>query len=136
MTVPPTEDTPAGEADGTVLYLASYGAVGAPQSLIEGSQITAHFAGDQISGNASCNNYAGTMVPVEDYFNVTGVITTRQFCDGLMDQESAYLAALGAITGYQWTEQLIGSDMVVTSGQIFYTTPDGAAGVLNYTSSQ
>lgn len=133
---PPTEDTPAGEADSSALYLASYGAVGTPQPLIEGSQITAHFAGDQISGNASCNNYSGTMAPVNDYFNVTGIVTTRQFCDGLMDQENAYLAALGAITGYQWTEQLIGSDTVVTSGEIFYTMPDGAAGVLNYTSSQ
>ncbi len=134
MTIPPTEDTPAGEADGSVLYLTSYGAASAPQPLIEGSQITAHFAGDQISGNASCNNYSGTMVPVNDYFNVTDIVTTRQFCDGLMEQEEAYLAALGAITGYQWTDQLIGSDTVVTSGQMFYTMPDGAAGVLNFAS--
>ena len=134
VTVPPTEDTPAGEADDSVLYLTSYGAASAPQPLIEGSQITAYFAGDQISGNAGCNNYSGTMVPVNDYFNVTNIVTTRQFCDGLMDQESAYLAALGAITGYQWTDQLIGSDTVVTAGQIFYTMPDGAAGVLNFAS--
>jgi len=136
VTVPPTEDTPAGEADGSVLYLTSFGAASAPQPLIQGSQITAHFAGDQISGNASCNNYSGTMVPVNDYFNVTNIVTTRQFCDGLMDQENAYLAALGAITGYEWAEELVGSDTVVTSGRIFYTMPDGAAGVLNYTSSQ
>lgn len=135
MAAPPVEDPPAGEANGSTLYLRSFGPTDAPQPLVAGSQITANFAGDQISGSAGCNNYSGTLVPVSDYFNVTDILTTRQFCEGLMEQEQAYLVGLQAITGYQWEQTLVGSSSIVTQGQIFYTLPDGTSGVMNFASS-
>jgi len=135
LAMPPVENPPAGEAEGSTLYLVSFGPASAPQPIIAGSQITAGFAGDQITGNAGCNNYSGTMVPVNDYFNVTNIVTTMQYCDGLMEQEDAYLTALQNIAGYQWDQQLIGSSLIVTKGQILYNMPDGTLGVMNFTSN-
>ncbi|MCL4264457.1 MAG: META domain-containing protein [Anaerolineae bacterium] len=132
-TPPPTPDAPAAEAEGRTFYLASFGPADAPQPIIEGAQITAHFANDTVSGNAGCNNYSGTLVAVDDYFQVTGILTTLMLCaEDVMAQEQAYLAGLGTLTGYRWEQTLVGASTLVTEGQLFYTLPDGSAGVMNF----
>lgn len=136
---PPNPDAPSGGADGITFYLVSFGAQGQEQAVIPGTQITADFADGKVTGSAGCNNYSGTLTPANDYFTVTGIATTRKFCSepaGIMDQESAYLAALGNITSYQWEQGVVNDVSVVTNGQIFYTTPDGQNGVMNFVSSQ
>jgi heat shock protein HslJ len=137
-TPPPAEDAPAGEGDGSTFYLVSYGAEGAEQAVIEGTQITASFADDLITGNAGCNNYSGTLTEVNDYFTVGDMVTTRQFCAepaGVMDQEQAYLTALGSIAGYRWEQTRRNDGTLVTEGQLFYTMADGTVGVLNFSTS-
>ncbi|NJN54122.1 MAG: META domain-containing protein [Anaerolineae bacterium] len=133
-TPPPAPDAPTAEADGRTFYLQSFGPADAPQPILEGTEITAHFANDTISGNAGCNNYSGTIVPVDDFFQVTGILTTFMLCEeAIMQQEQAYLAGLGAITGYQW-EQTLSEEgaLVIARGSIYYTQPDGTAGVMNF----
>jgi hypothetical protein len=49
-----------------------------------------------------------------------------------MEQEQAYLAALGGTSGYNWEEQLVNDTALVTAGQVFYVLPNGTSGVLNY----
>lgn len=134
----PDPNPPAGEADDTTLFLASFGPVGAPQPVIAGTSITASFVDDTISGSAGCNNYAGTLTPVDDHFTISGIISTQMFCEqpaGVMEQEQAYLAGLATVGGYQWEQNLVGSSTVVTQGQLFYTLPDGSAGVMNFISN-
>ncbi|MFO7679362.1 MAG: META domain-containing protein [Chloroflexota bacterium] len=135
----PALNPPAAEAEGSTLNLVSFGPVGSPQPLIEGTSITANFADDTISGSAGCNNYSGTMTPVDDHFTVSGVITTMMFCaepEGVMEQEQAYLAGLQTVGGYLWTQELVNNTTLVTQGQLFYTLPDGSAGVMNFVSTQ
>ena len=136
---PPNPDAPSGEVDGSTFYLVSFGALGQEQAVISGTQITAVFVNNQITGNAGCNNYSGTLTPVDNFFVVDGIITTRMFCAepaGVMDQEQAYLAGLGNITGYQWQQGVVNDVAVVTNGTIFYNLPDGSAGIMNFVSSQ
>ena len=136
---PPNPDTPAGEVDGSLFYLVSFGALGQEQVVLAGTQITADFANGQITGNAGCNNYSGTLTPVNDYFVVEGIITTRKFCSepaGVMEQEQAYLAALGSVTGYQWEQGVVNDVTVATNILVTYNLPDGSPGVMNFVSSQ
>ncbi|MBX3056863.1 MAG: META domain-containing protein [Anaerolineae bacterium] len=132
-TPPPAPDAPAAEADGRTFYLQSFGPADAPQPILEGTEITAHFANDTISGNAGCNNYSGTIVPVDDFFQVTGILSTLMLCDeAIMQQEQAYLAGLSAITGYRWEQIINDAGFLQTNGQLFYTQPDGTTGVMNF----
>ncbi|MCZ7670469.1 MAG: META domain-containing protein [Chloroflexi bacterium] len=118
----PDPEAPAAEADDSTLYLASFGPAAAPQALIEGTRITASFVNETISGFAGCNNYSGTLTAVDDHFTISGIATTFMFCSepaGVMEQEQAYLAGLETVGGYQWEQNLVGSSLVVTQGQLF-----------------
>jgi heat shock protein HslJ len=137
-TPPPNEDAPAGEGDGQTFYLVSYGPQGAEQPLIAGTQITASFADDVVTGNAGCNNYSGELTPVDDHFTVGPILTTRQICGepaGVMEQEQAYLLALESTGGFRWEQTRSSSGELVTQGQLFYNMPDGVIGALNFTTS-
>ncbi len=136
-TPPPVENPPAGEAEGKTFYLVSFGPEGEEEAVIAGTTITANFANDLVSGNAGCNNYSGQLTPVDDHFTVGPILTTLQFCDspaGVMEQETAYLTALGTTGGYEWQETLT-NGILVTEGKLFYELPGGAIGVLNLTTS-
>ncbi len=51
-----------------------------------------------------------------------------------MEQESAFLAALGGTNGYAWEQGRVESGTVITAGQLFYALPDGSTGVINLVS--
>lgn len=74
-------------------------------SLIAGAVITAQFDQDgKLAGNAGCNDYAGTVEVGADTVAVGPLRTTRKFCpqpEGLMEQESLYLAALQTAATYR-----------------------------------
>jgi heat shock protein HslJ len=132
----PTPD-PGGEtgATGIEFNLVSFGPVGAEQPILEGSSITATFTDTEVSGISGCNNYSAALTPVNDYFTVGPIATTQKTCNelaGVMEQEQAYLAALGGTSGYNWEEQLVNDPALVTAGQVFYVLPNGTSGVLNY----
>jgi heat shock protein HslJ len=127
--IPPSDPDGSGAVNFT---LVSFGPSGAEEPILSGSTITATFGDTAVSGSAGCNDYSATLTPVDDYFTVGPIATTRQLCnepEGIMEQEAAYLAALAATSGYQWEQD---ENTLVTAGQVFYILADGTEGVLNY----
>ena len=128
----PEAGSPVSSATGIEFQVVSFGPAGTEQPVLEGTTITATFGENEVTGSAGCNTYSGPMNPVNDYFTVGPIITTRMACDeAVMQQEQAYLAALESLTGYQWASDLADNTSVVTAGQLFYTLDDGTNGVIN-----
>lgn len=83
--------------------LVGYGDALNPTVVEDGTIITALFGADgNLSGSGGCNNYFGSFTANDD-----GTMTineplgsTMMACETGMDQESAYLAALTAVTGF------------------------------------
>jgi len=74
-------------------------------SLIIGTQITAVFGEDgELTGNASCNDYFGPYEADGENISMGPFGTTRKACpepEGIMEQESGYLAALETAATYK-----------------------------------
>lgn len=136
---PPSTDTPSGGAEGIEFTLVSFGPVGAPQPVLPGTTLTATFSDTQMAGFAGCNNYTATLTPVNDYFTIGPVATTRKACvepEGIMEQEQTFLAALEAVNGYLWQQEVVNNINVITAGELFYLLPDGTQGVMNFIAGQ
>ncbi len=74
------------------------------RDLLPGTTITLKFEGQQISGSAGCNQYGGNYQAGGDSLSVGDVFFTEMGCmepEGIMDQEIAYLTALGSAATYQ-----------------------------------
>ena len=64
-------------------------------SPIVGTELTATFTGDQVSGSAGCNQYNGSYTLNGDQVTIGPLATTRMACEqDVMDQEAAFLTAL------------------------------------------
>jgi heat shock protein HslJ len=74
-------------------------------SLLAGTQVSAVFNEDgKVSGSAGCNTYNATYQLDGDKITIGPAATTRMFCGepaGIMEQETAYLQALGKAASYQ-----------------------------------
>jgi len=74
-------------------------------SLIIGTEITANFGEDgQLTGNAGCNDYFGAYEADGENISMGPFGTTRMACqepEGIMEQESEYLAALETAATYK-----------------------------------
>lgn len=71
--------------------------------LIYGTEITAQFEGDQISGFAGCNTYTATTVRDVAALTITDLAVTDQTCaepEGIMEQEARFLTDLLAVAGH------------------------------------
>lgn len=72
---------------------------------LAGVRVTAIFEGEanRVAGSAGCNQYFGSAAVKGERLEVGGLGSTKMFCttDGVMPQESAYLAALGQATTYR-----------------------------------
>ncbi len=125
-----------GGASGLTFRVVSFGPVGAEQPVIAGSQITATFdeTALSVSGSGGCNSYSASITPQSGAFTVGPVASTLMACEspaGVMQQETAFLAALQGVNAYRWTQQVINQNNVITSGQLNYSLADGTAGVIN-----
>ena len=68
------------------------------------SASTAHFQASQVSGLAGCNNYSASYSATATKISFGAAATTRKICGnlpGVMQQESAFLAALGSAATYK-----------------------------------
>ncbi len=76
---------------------------GGVSSLVKDTTITARFgAGNSLTGSAGCNRYTATYKTDGDTITIGPAATTRKLCpDPVMQQERAYLAALGRTTRYR-----------------------------------
>jgi heat shock protein HslJ len=73
-------------------------------SLIAGTEITARFEGGSLSGSAGCNSYSASYSLDGSAIAIGPAATTRMACSappGIMEQESAYLAALATAHRYR-----------------------------------
>jgi heat shock protein HslJ len=75
------------------------------ESVMAATKLTAVFAKDgMLSGFAGCNSYAATYTGAPPKISIAKVSSTRKECatpNGVMDQESRYLAALSTAATYR-----------------------------------
>ena len=91
---------------GTTWLLTGYNnGQGGFTSILLDTEITAIFSADgTMTGSAGCNNYTASYTAENGGITVGPAATTRKMCgepDGIMEQESAYLAALASAATYQ-----------------------------------
>lgn len=67
---------------------------------IDGSTLTATFESGSVSGVAGCNSYTGAFSTDGDSIEIGPLASTLVFCDGLMDQEAAFLGLLQTAETY------------------------------------
>ena len=83
-------------------------------STLAGTEITALFGEDgSLSGSAGCNKYNATYTVADRAMTVSAPATTRMMCAepaGVMEQESAYLAALPMAASYA----IVGGELEIT----------------------
>jgi heat shock protein HslJ len=81
-------------------------------SPIVGTELTAVFADDgSLTGSAGCNNYTTTYTADTGDIEIEPPASTKKLCpepDGVMEQETAYLAALGAAATYGFNGPTMG----------------------------
>ena len=91
--------------EGTSWTLASYrNPEGVLAALLDGTEITAAFVDGKLAGSAGCNSYSAAYERQGEALTLGPAVTTRKACaepQGIMEQEQAYLAALGSVSGYR-----------------------------------
>lgn len=82
------------------LYLDSQGDL---VSVLPDTEVTAQFEAGEIGGSAGCNRYFGSYEVDGDKLSIGPLASTEMYChpDEVMDQEMAYLAALGSAASYK-----------------------------------
>jgi heat shock protein HslJ len=74
-------------------------------SVLAGTETTAIFDADgSVAGSAGCNSYTASYEADDDSVTIGPAATTRMMCaepEGIMEQEAAFLAALGSATTYR-----------------------------------
>lgn len=108
---------------GTEWKLVSFGAVGAPSIIVEGTTVTIKFGTDgKAGGTGGCNSYGGDYQARGDNLTLTKIISTKRACvaQAAMEQENRYFKALELASRFKLTgDQLT----------IFY---DEGRGALNF----
>ena len=67
---------------------------------VEGTVLSATFDGEQVAGSAGCNNYFGGYTTDGDAISFGPLASTQMFCEGAMDQETAFLTAMQTADSY------------------------------------
>jgi len=98
-----------GEIENKNWVLSSYmSQEGELTEILPNTNISATFAEGQVNGIAGCNNYFGGYQLVGDNISFGPLASTEMFCmdpPGVMEQESAYLSALGESATYEVTDE-------------------------------
>jgi heat shock protein HslJ len=97
----------AAELAGAPWRLVSYaGPEGSQRPVLPGTEVTATFQDGRVSGSAGCNQYTAGYQLAQDaagIIRISQAASTQRFCvepAGVMDQETAYLQALGRVERY------------------------------------
>ncbi|HRQ41315.1 MAG TPA: META domain-containing protein [Chloroflexota bacterium] len=102
-----TDLTGAGTELGSVMWVVTGYNNGneAVVGVLEGTTLTAVFGADgALTGSAGCNNYNASYTAEGDQISIGAVATTMMACEapeGIMQQETAYLAAIELAMTYQ-----------------------------------
>ena len=95
--------------------LISYGSGAAPQAVLADSTVTAQFSAEGLTGAAGCNRYFGAYDSKDKTLTIGPLGSTRMACsapEGLMEQETTFLAALQAAQSYA----IDGDRLLITYG--------------------
>ncbi len=103
-TIGEADGTPPGELDGTWVLTAGQGPEG-PVDPPASHPVTLSIDGDDWGGTAACNTYSGTAEVDGNQVRISELLQTEMACpgDGVMEAESAYLAALAAVSELEVT---------------------------------
>lgn len=95
---------------------------GSLEAPIGGSSPSLGFEGDTAGGNASCNQFFGSFELSGSKLSFGMLASTEMFCGdpGVMEQEEAYLAALGSVDGWSIDDDVLS----LTSGDATVVTYD------------
>lgn len=77
---------------------------------LPGTEVTASFDGDDVSGSAGCNSYSGPYETDGDGLTIGPLASTEIFCEdppGVMDQELGYLVLLGQAESFSVNGDLL-----------------------------
>ena len=93
------------------------------QPLLPDTTITLAIATNHLGGDASCNTYSGPVTATDaGDFHAGPLAVPKKFCAepaGLMEQETAYLAALQQVTHYTITDDTL--DLSDAAGTVLLT---------------
>ena len=110
--------------ESTAWRLSTYvDSAGSTRPVIAGTEIVATFRAGGVSGSAGCNTYSGSYQVSGSAISFSAISTTLRACGepaGIMEQEQAYLAALGRTATF-----------TVTSSALTFRAADGSV-VLSY----
>lgn len=68
------------------------------RGIIDYSQLTLRVNGDQVSGNAGCNEFTGSIESQGDTLHISQLAVTRKLCpESLMHQEQQYISSLETV---------------------------------------
>jgi len=116
----PTEPPPPVDTAGSWVLVEGV-AGGQPIPIVEGTEITLEIEGSTVSGRSACNQYSGELTVVDGVVRVGQLGGTEMGCDPpVMASETAYLQALGSVTGARRdgeTLVLLGPDVELRFGR-------------------
>ncbi len=81
---------------------------GSLSDVLPGSEITVEFIDGKVGGSAGCNSYFASYQVGTEQLTINGAGSTMMFCtnpEGVMDQETAYLAALEQAASYNLADE-------------------------------
>jgi heat shock protein HslJ len=91
--------------------------LGKKTSVLPGTEITLAFVEDRIGGSSGCNQYGGTVEVNANSIEVGELMSTMMACEEkVMQQEQAYLAALGEAATYEASSETLA--MANSQGQM------------------
>lgn len=107
----------SGELEGILWRLDSYAdQQGNLVKVLRNTKITAQFKEGTVNGSAGCNTYFASYRISGSALIIGPIGITEMYCtepDGIMEQESDYLAALESVKGFT----IEGSKLEMTNGQ-------------------
>ncbi|MCA9922635.1 MAG: META domain-containing protein [Anaerolineales bacterium] len=99
----------------TSWILVGFGPVDAPTTPIPGSEITAVFTADKLTGTSGCNQYSSPYTIDGSAVQISELAATSMDCPSLLlAQEAQFMAALAQATGFSLTENRLIIETAVT----------------------
>jgi ABC-type amino acid transport substrate-binding protein len=126
------EETQADPLAGTKWQVRSYynpAEAGGMASPLSDTQLTAEFAEGAVAGSSGCNSYSASYTVDGDSLSIGDAASTMMFCEGLMDQEAAFLAAMQSASSFKLETgqlQILNDQGQVVVDFVPYTAPPEA----------
>ncbi len=94
--------------DGTRWILVSYGTRENPQGVLSGTEINLQFSKGEAGGSAGCNRFTAKYEAKGNTLQFGPIASTKMMCpEGIMQQETVFLSALGSIQSFRITGSTI-----------------------------